>query len=311
MTTTTTSTNAAIAKELIAFKLRGNILKENIPVEKGVVIDEDWVEKNEDLVEYYCQQFLLYPDTFLDLCSVGTLELYHYQRMFLRACMRYRYVFGTYTRGSSKSFLAILSQILSCIFLPNSKRFLVSQYKKASLDIAKQKIEEYFRHWPLLRNEIEDLKQSTDYIEMKFKNGSVFHVLALSASSRGQRATGGILEEAALIDSTLLNEVILPMMNVPRRCMDGKVNPEEPHQQQVWITSAGSKTSFAYEKLIELLVNEVIDPEDYFICGSSYELPVHYGVLDKKFLNEQKMSSTLDMDSFARRLLRDFIVIYN
>lgn len=109
-----------------------------------------------------------------------------------------------------------------------------------------------------------------------------------------------IMEEAALIDSTTLNDVIIPMMNVPRRMANGRVNPEEPHQQQVYITSAGPKTTFAYEKLIELTVNEVIDPDDVFVCGSSYELPVYYGVLDKKFLNEQRMSSTLDMDSFAR-----------
>lgn len=112
-----------------------------------------------------------------------------------------------------------------------------------------------------------------------------------------------ILEEAALIDSTLLNEVILPMMNVPRRMTNGKVNTNEPHQQQIWITSAGPKTTFAYEKLVELLVNEVIDPDDYFVCGSSYELPVYYGVLDKKFLDEQRMSSTFDMDSFSREAL--------
>ena len=84
---------------------------------------------------------------------------------------------------------------------------------------------------------------------------------------------------------------------------NGKVNTNEPHQQQIWITSAGPKTTFAYEKLVELLVNEVIDPDDYFICGSSYELPVYYGVLDKKFLDEQRMSSTFDMDSFSREAL--------
>lgn len=93
------------------------------------------------------------------------------------------------------------------------------------------------------------------------------------------------------------------MMNVPRRMTNGKVNTNEPHQQQIWITSAGPKTTFAYEKLVELLVNEVIDPDDYFICGSSYELPVYYGVLDKKFLDEQRMSSTFDMDSFSREAL--------
>ena len=89
-------------------------------------------------------------------------------------------------------------------------------------------------------------------------------------------------------------------MNVPRPQVNGFVNADEPHAQQIYITSAGSKTTFAYEKLIELVVNEVIDPDDYFVCGSSYELPVHYGLLNKKFLNEQRMSATFDMDSFAR-----------
>lgn len=92
-------------------------------------------------------------------------------------------------------------------------------------------------------------------------------------------------------------------MNVPRRMINGKVNTNEPHQQQIWITSAGPKTTFAYEKLIELLVNEVIDPDDYFVCGSSYELPVYYDVLDKNFLDEQRMSPTFDMDSFSREAL--------
>ena len=285
-----------------SFRVNGNVLRDGIPVEKGVVLDERWVEQNEDLIQYYCEKWRLYPDLFLDMISSRDcpIKLMYYQRVMLRACARYRYFFGSFTRATSKSFIAILSQILSCIFLPNSKRFLVSQYKKASLDIAKQKIEEIFRWWPLLKNELEYLKQSTDYIEMKFKNGSIFHVLALSASSRGQRATGGVVEEAALIDGTLLNEVIIPMMNVPRPQVNGFVNADEPHAQQIYITSAGSKTTFAYEKLIELVVNEVIDPDDYFICGSSYELPVHYGLLNKKFLNEQRMSATFDMDSFAR-----------
>ncbi len=284
------------------FRVNGNVLRDGIPVEKGVVLDERWVEQHEDLIQYYCEKWRLYPDLFLDMISSRDcpIKLMYYQRVMLRACARYRYFFGSFTRATSKSFIAILSQILSCIFLPNSKRFLVSQYKKASLDIAKQKIEEIFRWWPLLKNELEYLKQSTDYIEMKFKNGSIFHVLALSASSRGQRASGGVVEEAALIDGTLLNEVIIPMMNVPRSQVNGFVHPDEPHAQQIYITSAGSKTTFAYEKLIELVVNEVIDPDDYFVCGSSYELPVHYGLLNKKFLNEQRMSATFDMDSFAR-----------
>ena len=82
---------------------------------------------------------------------------------------------------------------------------------------------------------------STDYIELIFKNGSVFQILTLGASSRGQRATGGIMEEAALIDGTALAEVIIPMMNIPRMTSDGGKNDEEPHSQQIYIKLLSKK----------------------------------------------------------------------
>ena len=214
--------------------------------------------------------------------------------------MRYRYFFGSFTRATSKSFLAIISQYLACIFLPRSKRFVVSQFKKASLSITRQKLEEIWSWWPLLRAEVLSEHMSTDYIELTFKNGSLFQILTLSSSSRGQRATGGLIEEAVLIDGTTLAEVIIPMMNIPRPLSGGGVNPEEPHSQQVYITSAGSKNTFAYERLIELTILSVIDPEDYFICGAGYELPLRYGLFDKKTIQDQKMSSTFSSDSFAR-----------
>ena len=79
-----------------------------------------------------------------------------------------------------------------------------------------------------------------------------------------------VMEEAALIDGTALAEVIIPMMNIPRMTADGGQNPEEPHSQQIYITSAGSKNTFAYERLIELTTLAVLEPEDYFICGADY-----------------------------------------
>ena len=37
-----------------------------------------------------------------------------------------------------------------------------------------------------------------------------------------------------------------------------------------------------------------------FVWGASYELGVYYGLLDKNFLTEQKLSTTFDAMSFAR-----------
>ena len=71
------------------------------------------------------------------------------------------------------------------MFLPRSKRFVVSEFKKSSLAIVKSKLEEIWTYWPLLKSEVLTQHMSTDYIELIFKNGSVFQILTLGASSRG------------------------------------------------------------------------------------------------------------------------------
>ena len=277
-------------------------MRDGTPISKGVVLTEKYLEEHEQLFQDYSRYFMLYPDLFLDtIRSVNCpIRFYYYQRILLRAMMRFRYFYGTFTRATSKSFLAIISQYLACIFLPRSKRFVVSQFKKASLSITKQKLEEIWTYWPLLKAEVLSDHMSSDYIELIFKNGSTFQILTLSASSRGQRASGGLIEEAALIDGETLADVIIPMMNIPRQHSSGGVNPTEPHAQQVYITSAGSKNTFAYERLIELTTLGVIDQEDYFICGAGYELPLKYGLFDKKTIQDQKLSSSFSAESFAR-----------
>ena len=277
-------------------------MRDGVPISKGVVLTEKYLEEHEQLFQDYSRYFMLYPDLFLDtIRSVNCpIRFYYYQRILLRAMMRFRYFYGTFTRATSKSFLAIISQYLACIFLPRSKRFVVSQFKKASLSITKQKLEEIWTYWPLLKAEVLSDHMSSDYIELIFKNGSTFQILTLSASSRGQRASGGLIEEAALIDGETLADVIIPMMNIPRQHSGGGVNPTEPHAQQVYITSAGSKNTFAYERLIELTTLGVVDQEDYFICGAGYELPLKYGLFDKKTIQDQKLSSSFSAESFAR-----------
>ena len=91
-------------------------------------------------------------------------------------------------------------------------------------------------------------------------------------------------------------------MNVNRRTKSGLVNPNEPHQAQFYMTSAGQKNSYAYQKLIELLILEIITPRSSFVWGCDYRVPMHFGLLDKNFIREIKMSATYKDDTFAREL---------
>ena len=107
-------------------------------------------------------------------------------------------------------------------------------------------------------------------VEYKFKNGSRLDIIAAQQSSRGKRATGGLMEECILIDQTLLNEVIIPTMNVDRRLADGSRHEEETvNKSQIYVTTAGWKNSFAYEKLIQILIQQIIEPAEAVVLGGT------------------------------------------
>ena len=86
-------------------------MRDGTPISKGVVLTEKYLEEHEQLFQDYSRYFMLYPDLFLDtIRSVNCpIRFYFYQRILLRAMMRFRYFYGTFTRATSKSFLAIIS----------------------------------------------------------------------------------------------------------------------------------------------------------------------------------------------------------
>ena len=125
--------------------------------------------------------------------------------------------------------------------------------------------------------------------------------MAARQSSRGKRATGGLMEECILIDQTLLNEVIIPTMNVDRRLSDGsRIEEETVNKSQIYVTTAGWKNSFAYEKLIELLIRQIIYPDEAVVMGGTWRIPVMEKLLKKSFIEELKLDGTYNDASFSR-----------
>lgn len=286
--------------------------REDIPLEKGVVLTEQYLTSIQDLLEKYMNFFTAYPDIFLDLIAPvdAQIKLFPYQRVFLRAVMRFKNVYVTACRAFSKSFITILGMVLQCIFMPRTKRFICAPMKAQAAQIAKEKLTEIFRAWPLLRREVigGDLTEvpgnyGKDYVTLRFRNGSQFDVVGALESSLGGRRQGGLLDEIKLHDEELINTVVLPLLNVSRRLPDGTVNPKEPNQQQICCTSAWLKTSFAYIKLIDMFVDSIINPKNTFVFGCDYRVPVMHGLLARDFVNKLKMSPSFNEETFAREYL--------
>ena len=254
-----------------------------------------------------------YPDLFVDFlvrgqrteAKDGEFKFYFYQRIFLRAAMRHQYLYAVFPRAYSKSFLSVMVLMCKCILYPRCKLFVTSGGKEQAAGIVKEKVQEICTLIPAFKNEIDWGRGVTlegkDYCKYVFKNGSYFDNIAARESSRGKRRHGGLIEECVGVDGTILSEVIIPTMNVSRMCMDGSTHPEEQlNKSQIYVTTAGWKNTFPYDKLIQLLVWQIVKPEKAMILGGTYRIPVLVKLLDKNFIRDLKMDGTFNESSFDR-----------
>lgn len=275
---------------------------------KKTGISEERIKVVIPVIRQYAAFWREYPDIFVDfLCGSNpeNFHLFFYQRVFLRAVMRHRYSYATFPRAYSKSFLSVLVLMLRCILFPGSHLFVTTGGKEQATGIAREKVDELCKLIPGLNREINwdrgKSKSSKDNVEIIFKCGSKLDIMAARQSSRGKRATGGLMEECILIDQTLLNEVIIPTMNVDRRLSDGSRHEEETvNKSQIYVTTAGWKSSFAYDKLIQLLIQQIIEPNEAVVMGGTWRIPVMEKLLKKSFIDELKLDGTYNDASFAR-----------
>lgn len=286
--------------------------REGIELEKGAVITNEYLDRHYDELCKWVNYFTAYPDIYLDIIKPADSEfsLFFYQRMTLRALMRFKDVFITAPRAFSKSFVTILAMFLQCVFIPGRKVFMCANTKQQAAQITKEKIYEIYDHWPLLKKEIIGWELNEypgnfgkDYVSLRFRNGSIFDVVLAGDAARGGRRHGGEIDEIRDADEEAINSVVIPLVNVSRRLPNNTVNEKEPNQQIIATTSAGSKTSFAYERLIDTFENAIIDPNHAFMFGCDWRLPAMHGLIDKQYINKLKMSPSYNAESFATEYL--------
>jgi len=163
-------------------------------------ITEKRLENILPYIEAQYEHWLAYPDKMIEdfLPKDTSFKILPFQVLSLRANARHKRVFETAPRGFSKSFKAILSKMLKCSLLPNSKEAMLAANKIQAARIGKEKIEELFRLLPFLKHEVDFRKGSgttfgKDYIHIRFKNNSEFDIVSILESERGGRRHGLII----------------------------------------------------------------------------------------------------------------------
>lgn len=250
--------------------------------------------------------FQVYPDKFIDyiLDEDSTFKLYPFQRIFLRVMARYKKVYITATRGTSKSFLNILSMYLKCIFFPNIKLSLVAPQKDQASQIAQQNIEAIWNFIPLLQKEVKKSQFAKDFTRLTFHNNSVLDIVVASQGSRGLRRHGLSFEEICQMEKhrEVIGEVLLPLLANNRKGADGKVSKHEIHKQLMYVTTASSRQSYAWEQLYSVML-DMAREKSAFVIGNDFSLPVMFEQLDPDYIEEVRTDPSMSPLQFAREYM--------
>lgn len=91
------------------------VFRDGSELAKGVVITQAFLERCEKELFKTISTWAAYPDIYLDMIkpSESNFDLFPYQRMFLRACMRYTTIYITAARATSKTFLLYTCEIFT------------------------------------------------------------------------------------------------------------------------------------------------------------------------------------------------------
>lgn len=72
--------------------------------------------------------------------------------------------------------------------------------------------------------------------------------------------------------------------------INGKVDEKEKlNKSMCFITTAGYRNTFSYEKLIQTLCQMVARPDEAIVLGGSWRVPVMEGLLAKDFVRQLRL----------------------
>ena len=278
------------------------------PIEKNIMLGEDKLKEIENELKKKIAIWSSYPDIWADEVLVPTSSSFRfmfYQRIMMRNLARVPINHITAARGVSKTFITLFMAFHRCIFCPGTTIAFAAPNKQQSAQIGKQTVNDLLNRFPLLNNELDGpVIGGKDYFEVRFKNKSKIEITAALDSTRGRRFDQIDVDEARDQDGDAVNGILVPTVSKVRTTYGaGLLNPFEIHQMQEYTTSASSKSSYNYEKVLDILCKMIINPKAACAMGLDYRVPVIEGIYPASFVRDVKMDSTMNEQLFAREYL--------
>ena len=224
-----------------------------------------------------------YPDVFLEAITptnedgkrIG-ITLGADQKLMLRVMARFAYNYNVLPRGYGKTLIEILSVYLAAILYPESTWSMSAQTLEASAGFFSDKHADICRFYPIIEQEIEKCRITDNFVEIKFKSGSVITNMTNNGTAKGMRRNGCTFEECALMDFTKYQDNTEPITSEPYKSQLKYMSTVDPYacNKQTFVTTAYYKND-AYEFCRQMVIDKA-NCKNSFVFGASYVLPAKF-----------------------------------
>lgn len=237
------------------------------------------------------------------------IELKLFQKILIWAMGHYNYCMWIASRGASKTFLTAVFCVTRCVLYPGTKIVCTSSTKKQADEILLKIQNEIMPKSPILRSEISKCNIGQNNSIITFKNGSWIRTVASNDNARGLRANLLIVDEFVKVDKDILDLVIHPFLSGSRQ--PNYLNKpqykdlQEPNEE-IYMSSAWFKDSWAYKKA-QGYVQNLLTSDEYFICGTPYQVPILEGQFRKQAI--QNEMSEADFSEIKFKMEREALWI--
>jgi hypothetical protein len=220
------------------------------------------------------------PDLWWDMITpeTGGIRLDLDQRVFLRGLARFTSTYGVFPRGYGKTLLELMGMYHTAIFFPDIEISMTAQTRENAAKLVDEKHREIVKFYPMVANEITKYSSSKDSVEVVFTSGGRIDVLANNQSTKGARRKRLNVEEAAQINAALFEDVLEPIVNVPRRTIgkEALIDPHELNGQINFFTTSWFRGSDEFERNLHM-INEMAELKGKLVIGSDWQLACSYG----------------------------------
>lgn len=267
-------------------------LSENFPKDSYLGSQQN-VERVIEWTTFYKRNFHRFVEHYLKI------QLHWYQCIILYLMNIFPSICLIASRASAKSYLIAIYACGKAILYPYSQVVVASGTRGQSKIIVSKKIkQELMRDSPILRKEIEYIKDGGNDVFVMFRNGSSIITVPASDNARGERATIFVYEEFRMIKKSVIDSVFSPFL-ITRQAPFLK-NEEYSYlvedEIQIWISSSWYGNHWMWDTF-NVIKKDCLDNDSACILAMDYSITLKHKIKTEKFLKGERKK--LDPMSWA------------